>query len=363
MSEIMDQKPVINLITNFDAKIGTTINFVYLGSKKTTRNGISIREDTNQGAVVYTSEVTKFDKNYDIPAGALTNGQSYKIKVRVYTEEDGWGEWSLEASFICLATPKITFDNIDNKKFIYNDDVMMVAIYRQEQGERVINYKFSLLDQNKVPISVYPTRIPDPSSPTVFQERVDGLVKGQLYYISCNVITKNGLNYTEIKEFIPQYIAPSVNSILEVSNHDDSGQVLVQAYLKQLLGTQVKPYIPYAANDNPENYVYIGGEWIVIPPEMPLYFTRLGMAKASDWMAKIWCKNVINGVMLDFSKEYGEDVHMKFIKYDDYIVCEKELNGIRSRTRSNIVEGLGLKEFFLYIKVIEFRVEMVIVPK
>ena len=359
----MDREPVINLVSNFDAKLGTEVSFVYLGSKKITKNKISIRENYSLSPVVFENEVTKFDKTNKIPPNVLTNGKSYKMKVCTYTEDDGWGEWSAETSFLCLSTPNITFDNIDNKNFIYNDDVMMSAIYRQEQGERVLSYQFALLDQNKVTITNYPTRIPNPATPTIFTERISGLVKGKLYYITCSVITKNGLSYTEIKEFIPQFIAPSVNSILEVNNSDESGQVLVQAYLKQMLGTQVKPYVPYAPNDNPENFVFIGNEWIVIPPEMPLYFTDLGMAKSSDWMAKVWCKNVLNGVMLEFSRIYGQETKMKFIKYDDYIVCEKEMNGIKSRTRSNIVNGLGLKEFYLYIKVIEFRVEMVITPK
>ena len=92
-------------------------------------------------------------------------------------------------------------------------------------------------------------------------------------------------------------------------------------------------------------------------------YTRLGMAKASDWITKVWCKNVLNGTMFRFAEEENGGVHINFVKHDDYITCEKEYMGVKSRTKSNVVTGLGLKEFYLYIKIIEYRVQMKIVPK
>ncbi|MBO1087236.1 hypothetical protein [Enterococcus mundtii] len=356
-------KPYLNLIENFDATQEYVVYFTYLGSSRMIRNKLSIRE-TNSDLPVYERESTKFDKNHIIPAGVLQNGKSYKAKIQVMQEVgEEWTGWSPEVEFLCLSTPVITFDNIDNQKFVYNDDIMMTAIYRQEQGEKVETFQFTLMDSNKVPITEYPVRFPDLRTPSIFQERMSGLVKGRLYYVSCRVITANGINHFELKEFIPQYIAPTVNGIVQVSNQDQSGQVLVQSFLKQMLGTQAKAYVPYADDDGEWNYVFLDKNWIVIPPNMPLVFTRLGMAKSSDWVAKVWCKNIPNGLMFDFSRELGEDIHMKFYKHDDYITCEKEYLGIKSRTKSNTVKGLNLKEFYMYIRVIEYRVQIKIVPK
>lgn len=355
--------PFLNIIDNFDANFDYTMYFSYLGSSRMIKNKLSIRE-SNSDKSVYERESTKFDKSHVVPKGVLVNGKSYKAKISIMQETgEEWTGWSPEVEFLCLSTPVIVFDNIDHQRFVYNDDVMMTAIYRQEQGEKVEAFQFVLMDENKVPLTEFPTRIPNPRTPSILQERVSGLVKGRLYYLSCKVITTNGINYTEFQEFIPQFIAPTVNGIVQVSNQGDSGQVLVQAFLKQMLGTQAKAYVPYADDDGEWNYVFLNDDWIVIPPDMPLVFTRLGMAKSSDWIGKIWCKNVPNGLMLDFSRELGEETHIKFYKHDEYITCEKEFAGIKSRTKSNTVKGLKLKEFYLYIKVIEYRVQMKIVPK
>lgn len=355
--------PYINIIENFDANNEYVLNYTYLGSERITTNQVQIREAVSGSTPVYDRVSTRFDKQHTVPANTLVNGKSYWVKLRVQLDEATWTNWTAEVEFLCLTTPSLTFDSLDEKNYVYNNDVMMSVIYRQAQGERVDNYQFTLMNQNKTPITKYPVRIPDTQSPNVFSERMNGLVKGRLYYVGVRVITRNGINYYEIHEFIPHFVTPSLDGIVAVQNNGDAGQVLVQSYLKQMLGTQTKPFIPDAENDNSNNYTYMNDDWIIIPKEMPLMYTRLGMAKASDWIMKVWSKNVLNGVMLRLSEENGEGVNITFIKHDDYIVCEKEYKGVKSRTRSNVVEGLGLKEFYLYVKIIEYRVQMKIVPK
>lgn len=350
-------KPYINLMSNFDANNDYILTYTYLGSERILTNQVSIREAKPNARPIYTRESTKFDKNHTVPANTLINGNTYLVKIRVKVNGK-WSEWSAETKFLCLAEPVILFQSLDEKSYVYNNDVMMTAIYRQEQGERVKTYQFTLMDENKVPIVKYPVRYPDQSSPNVLKERVSSLSKGKMYHIACRVITQNGVNHLEVHEFVPHYVAPSLDGMIQTKSQDDSGQILVQAYLKQLLGTQTKPYIPNAPNDDPINYAFLNNEWVVIPPTMPLSYVRLGMAKASDWVGKIWCKNVLNGVMLDFSREFGEGVHIKFIKYDDYIVIEKEYNGVVYRTKSNTIKSLKLNPFYMYIKVVEFRISV-----
>lgn len=354
--------PYINIIENFDANLDYTISYTYLGSERITTNQVQIREAISGSQPIYDKVSTKFDKNHLVPADTLENGKSYWVKLRVQLNETTWSSWSAEVEFMCLTTPTLTFDSLDEKSYVYNNDVSMSVIYRQEQGERVETYRFTLMNQNKTPITRYPTRIPDTSSPNVFAERMSGLVKGNLYYVGVRITTRNGINYYETHEFVPHFITPTISGIVAVQNNGDAGQVMVQSYLKQMLATQTKPFIPDAPSDNSNNYTYMDEDWIVIPKQMPLMYTRLGMAKASDFIVKLWCKNVLNGIMLHFTEAEGAGVPMTFVKHDNYITCEKEHNGIKSRTRSNTVEGLGLKEFYLYIKVVEYRVLMKIVP-
>jgi len=362
-------QPYINQIRNFDAKNLYTVEYKYLGAERVLTNELSVRENVKNSSPVYVRQSTKFDKEHVIPKDSLTNGKSYLAKIRVKlfegaTEQlDIWSDWSAENDFICLATPVFNFSSLDDKNYIYNDDIMMQVIYRQEQGEKIKNYQFSLLDQNKTPIKIFPTRMPSKISPNVLEERFSNLVKGRLYYIKCQIDTLNGINYFDTHEFIPHFASPSLDGIIETQNQYENGQILVQSFLKQTLGIQTRPYIPGKKSSSSDNYTYIGGEWVVIPPDKPLQYTSLGMAKASDWIAKVWCKNVINGLFLELDRKDGNGIGLKFYKYDNYIICEKTYLGVTSRTISNIVYNLGLSEFYLYVKVIEFRVKMTIVKK
>lgn len=350
------------MIENFDATKEYVVSYTYLGAQRITTNQLQIREAVSGSKPMYDRSLTRFDKNHTVQKDVLQNGKSYWARVRVQLDEKNWSDWSAETEFMCLRTPTLTFDSLDDKNYIYNNDVQMAVIYRQEQGERVETYQFTLLNQNKTPLHKYPTRIPEPTSPNVFTERISDLVKGKLYYVGVRITTVNGINYYETHEFIPHFVTPSLDGIVAVKNNGNDGQVLVQSFLKQMLGTQTKPFIPNGLNDSPLNYTFMNNEWIIIPQEMPLMFTRLGMAKASDFVVKVWCQNILNGTMLYFTEELGGGVPMKFVKHDNYITCEKEYHGIKSRTKSNTVDNLGLGEFYLYIKVIEFRVEMKIVP-
>ena len=354
-------QPTLNIAINFDATKDYTFTFMYLGAERSTINMLSIRKDEANSKPVYEEEIYTADKIHKLEGGILQNGNSYYAKLKVKIG-DSWSDWSPEISFMCLDTPVVKFDTIDSKNFIYNDDVLMSALYMQAQGEPVINYQYVLYDQNHSTIENYPVRVPVAASPTRFSERVQGLVKGKLYYIALTVVTKHDISYTAEHQFVPQYIVPTISGIIQPLVMKDDGQVIIEAFLKQMLATPAKPFVPNRPTDSPTYYTYWKDDYVIIPDDNPLMFTKLGMAKASDFIVKVWCMSVKNGVFLDFAPELGKGIHMKFIKYDDFIVCEKEFAGLKSRTKSNVISGLGLKEFYLYIKVKEFRIQMEINP-
>lgn len=354
-------QPVLNQAPNYDADNEYTFTFTYLGAELTTKNELSIREDKTNSQPVYDKVQTSLDKNHILPSKTLKNGVAYLAKIRVILDS-GFSEWSPEIKFTCYTTPKIIFDTIDQKEFVYTNDVLMSALYMQAENEPAKNYQFILYDQRHVTLQSYPVRVPNPDSPTRFSERVSDLEKGKLYYIGLRVITTHGIHFEQQQQFTAQYVAPSVSGVLQPLLNAKEGQISVELFLKQLLGTSAKAYVPYSKDDSDDNFTYWKDDYVVIPKDNPLMFTKLAMAKASDWVAKIWCMNVQNGIMFDFSPQYGEGQHIKFVKHDDYITCEKRFGQIQYRTRSNVVDGLGLRPFYLYIKVTEFRVEMHIEP-
>lgn len=353
------ETPYLNIVQNFDALNPYVFEYTYLGSHRITTNQLEIREAVSGSDPMYSRYTTLFDKEHTVPGGTLTNGKVYWAKIRVDIGGE-WTSWSPEIEFMCLKTPNLVWDSLDEQNYVYNNDIMMSVVYRQEQGEQVEQYRFSIMDENKNKIagSQYPWRIPEVYSPNILTERISGLVKGRLYYIGIRIQTRNGINYYETHELIPHFVTPTIDGIIEIKNQDEQGSVLVQTYLKQMLGSAVKPFIANAPDDNSNRYTYLNDDWIIIPHEQPLLYENLGMAKASDWVMKTWQQYVPNGLMYEFSEALGSGIHMRFVKHDEYITIEKEFKGIKSRTKSNTIEGLGLNPFYMYARVIEHRVQV-----
>lgn len=354
-------QPILNQASNYDAKNSYTFTFTYLGAEHTTTNTLSIREDGPGTKPVYEKDQVSLDKNHILPAKTLNNGTAYLAKVRVKLK-DGYSEWSPEIKFTCYTTPRILFDTIDQHQFIYTNDVLMSAIYTQAQNEPVTSYQYTLYDQRHVALVKYPIRKPERNSPTRFSERVSNIKKGKLYYIGLKVVTEHGIIYEQLQEFTAQYITPSVSGIIQPTMNKDDGQIVIDLFLKQLLGTSARAYIPKRKNDNADNYTYWKDDYVFVPKENPLIYTKLAMAKASDWIGKFWVMNVQNGLFLDFSPAEDRGQHIKFYKHDDYITCEKEFGQIKSRTRSNVIKDLKLRPFYMFVYVKEYRVEIKIVP-
>lgn len=354
-------QPTLNTISTFDAKNERKLTYMYLGPERTTSSQLSIREDKGGSQPVFEKDQRSLDKEFILPADTLQNGTAYLAKLRVKLD-DGYSEWSPEIKFMCLTTPRIIFDTIDQKQFIYTNDVLMSAIYTQEQGDPVTSYRFTLYDQRHVTLQSFPTNVPTAISPTRFSQRIQNIKKGTLYYIGLMVETKHGIRYEQLQEFTAQYVAPSVSGVIQPLLNEQEGQVSIDLFLKQLLGTSAKAYIPNRDTDSDDHYSYWEDDYVIVPKDNPLMFTKLAIAKASNWVAKLWVMNVRNGLFLDFAPRNGRGQHIKFYKHDDYLTCEKTFGKVISRTRSNIVKGLGLRPFYLYIKVTEYRVEMLIEP-
>ena len=366
-------QPILNMVSNFDATEEHTFTYMYLGTERSTVNQVSIRPDEPNSSPVYTETRTSFDKVHIVPRNALRNGLSYLAKVRVQLDDGTWTEWSAEIEFMCLTRPNFYFEQIGNSKYVYTNEMMLSVLYAQEQSEKVETYQFILQDYNHVNIQEYPVRIPAADDPFRFSEHIKGLQKGRLYYAIVRVTTKHGMVWeSQGKEFVPQYVIPTLNSVVQPELNEDEGQIQIHAFLKQILGTPAKPYIPNRATDSDYHYDYwspsgqTDAHYVIIPKDNPLMFTRLGMAKASDFIAKLWCAGVDNGLFLQFSTKTdeknptGTGVQINFVKHDDYITMEKSFGRVKSRARSNVVQGLGQQPFYLYIKVTEYRVQMII---
>jgi hypothetical protein len=350
--------PSLLSIQPFDALKGTSIYFTYTGSRQALDNNLVIT-NVETGEIVYNFEYSSFEKTHPIPPNTLNNGSVYKAKIRVKFNDGTYSPYSNEVQFRTFQTPVLDIDNIDGLGHVYNQDVTFIATYSQADGENVKTYRFSLYDENEDLIQHYPVRAPQQLNEIV--ELIEGLEKGKAYFVECLIETTNGVVWTHRERFIPMYIVPSVNGLISTESDKDEGFVRINANLKQVLGTQVKGTAQNIGLEDydSDNYEYIDDEWVVIPKNRPLIFKGLGMNRASDFVMKLWCKNVPSGTMFaELSPVDDTGIPIKLYKYDNRIVAVKEYNGVTARYTSNVVLIPQDAEFMVYVKAIEHRLDI-----
>jgi hypothetical protein len=354
---VSEIKPILLSIQPWDAEKGTSVYYTYTGSKQAMDNELVVT-DTANGEIVYTFSYSSFERVHHLPPREFINGKIYKAKIRVKLSDGTYSPYSNEVEFRTFKTPILDIISIDGEGFVYNQDVTFQANYTQADGELVKTYRFSLYDENEDLILNYPIRTPSVAS--VLSETITGLERGKGYFIECLIETVNGVVWTHREKFIPMYIVPSANGLIQTVNDYDEGVIRITTNLKQITGTQVKgtPQVDNDGNDS-NNYSYINDEWIVIPKERPIIFQGLGMSKASDFVMKLWCKNIPNGTKFaEVSPPENTGIAIQFWKYDNKIVAVKEFNGVTSRYRSNIVTIPSGAEFMVYAKVVEHRIDL-----
>lgn len=354
---MIDIQPVLLKINPWDATKGTSVYFTYTGSKQAIDNELTV-VDKSTGQIVYKFLYSSFEKVHHLPPNQFINGKVYTAKIRVQDSDGTFSPYSNVVEFRTFKTPVLDIISIDGQGFVYNKDVTFEATYSQENNEQVKNYRFSLYDENEDLITNYPVRIPQ--SLNQLTEVIKNLEKGKGYFVECFIETVNGVIYSHRERFISMYLVPSINGVISTRNDEEEGFIRVTANLKNIVGTQVSG-TPSVDNDNYDsnNYEYLDNEWVVVPSDRPIMFDGLGMNRASDFVLKVWCKDIpSNKKFLKFSPVDNKGISIEFWKYDDRIVAVKEYNGIVSRYRSNIVSVPKGTEFMLYAKVIEHRIDV-----
>ncbi|MCY8228699.1 hypothetical protein MOC30_14010 [Bacillus spizizenii] len=356
MAEI---QPMLTRIAPFDALKGASIYYTYTGSKQAIQNNLRITEKES-GLAVYDFEYTGFEKVHHLPPNVIQNGKTYSAKLRVKYLDGTYSPYSNSVEFITVQTPVIDIENIDGLGYVYNSDVTFVARYSQANGEMVRTYRFNLYDEHEDLIKRFPLRSPSDGKGIVLTETAKNLEKGKGYYIECIVETMNGFTWSQKEKFIPLYIVPSINGVIQTRNDKDEGFVRITSNLKQLIGTQVRATDP---NDTyiSDNYEYEDEEWVIVPKDNPIVFKGMGMNRASDFVMKVWCKDIpYNSKFLEVSPPQGEGISISFWRYKDRVIAEKHYSGVTSRYVSNIVTIPEEGQFMIYARVIEHRIELVL---
>lgn len=344
-------KPTLLSIKTFDTNKGSSIYYSYTGSMQIVSNELKIT-DVLTNKIVYQYEARSYEKVHHIPPTILVNGKTYKAEIRVSHKNSGFSEWSNAVIFYTVTTPVLDIVSIDGQGYVYNTDVTFEATYNQRESDQIVRYRFSLYDENNILLKNYPMRYNDKrESLTTVHETIGDLRKSQGYYIEVMIETEKGMFHSQKEKFIPMYVTPFVNGVINAENDEDNGFVRVNARLKQLLGTAITANKSY-------NYKYHNEDWIEIPNEAPVMFKGLGMNRASDFIMKTWFRKVPVGEMfLSLTQEDGL-ISIDFYREKGRVVAKKYINNVCATYTSNVLSVSESEEVYMYVKVIEHRIEI-----
>lgn len=345
-------KPILLAINAFDTRTGTSVYYTFTGSSQVVSNELTITNIAT-GLVEYSYEFVSYERVHHIPPNILRNGKTYSAELRVKYSDGTHSDFSNAVNFYVVSTPVLDIISVDGQGYIYNKDVTFVANYSQLEREIIKRYRFSLYNENDFLIKNYPMRYNhDGVYLESIQETITGLEKGKGYYIEVMVETEKGMYHSQKERFIPMYVTPAINGVIEAFN-DKNGFVKVESRLKQLLGTSINANQYY-------NYKYIDGEWIVIPNEAPVLFKGLGMNRASDFVMKAWFKSVPVGEMFISLTQEDALTSIDFYRYKDRVIAKKSIDGVESVYTSNTLEAGMDDEIFMFVRVIEHRLDIFI---
>lgn len=229
----------IKPISAFDASNAQVITFGYSGNQCTKNRIIVYNSATN--ASVYDDTVTTYTLAHTIPAGTLTNGNSYYCTITAYYTLSSV-EYSVTSSssnvFKCLTTATWAFTGLSEGSVIGNSYYDFTMTYSQTQSETVNEYYIVLYNTSG---SVYwtsgvlydvaaTTRITGLPSNTVLYARAYGTTTSGLPLDTRNSSTGADLTITV------DYTVPSIYSIAELENDKWKGWTKVNSNFAAIEG-------------------------------------------------------------------------------------------------------------------------------
>jgi len=221
-------KPVLYLIDTFDATQEKQIKFKWVGSQSF-GNVCEIRENYND-TIVYQATQSTMQLTHTIPAGILTNGILYNVRIASIDVDGNISDYSNPALFYCFSTPTFNFTNVTENQVIKNSSYQTYLEYFQPEGEMLNTFEVILYDLSKSIIN---------SSDLIYygvnelSYMLNDLEDNQSYYIRAIGITTTGMKIeTDYIYFSVNYEQPSIYSILSLENISKEGYVKLQSNIK-----------------------------------------------------------------------------------------------------------------------------------
>ena len=353
----MLKTPVITPFTPINATQINTIKFSYTGSNQVVKNNLVI-EDLN-GNIIYNQTQNTFSFIHNLPANTLTNGNSYRVKIRVADISNTWSSFSDSVIFYALSSPTLSILSIDGQGKVYNQTVNFQTSYTHPNNEPLQSYQYKLYDNNQNLLTSCQVRYSNGS--TTLNEEITGLNNSSIYYIEVSVVTVKGQLATTGKvQFVPYYAVPKMASGIRVENIKEQGAVEVHLSGKQVVlklydsNVEIVPteLIEYKDNDKIDLTNLNGKDYFMIEAKENFEINQ------DDFVLQVWIENLIktdNEYFMAISSDSG---HLRFSYYSNRFHCFK-LNYNSSLTSHFVSNTITLSgQTTLLVKCINGLVEL-----
>lgn len=251
----MADKPTILSMTPWDADKEYQMKFTYSGGLPVS-NRLTIY-DGFSGAQVYDKTENTSHFYHTINARNLTNGYKYKAHI-IVTDNNGITSYvSDDVWFWCYSTPVFQYLSPSSEN-INKSYVNMLIMYNQVQNEPLYSFQHKLYNYSKQVIAtsdMYYNRTTDILY--YINYTFSGLENKTHYYIQSEGVTKNGIPVkTEMKHFFVDFEQQETTNVLN-TYADDNATVTGNIHV-----------IPIDADENSEDYTYIGSQVVLLDQEI-----------------------------------------------------------------------------------------------
>lgn len=214
------QTPSVLSITPFDPSNDYNVEFLYQGNQCVKSRAIIM--DNSSSTTVYDKTQQGMHLYHTIPAGTLTAGKKYTIRVQVFDDNDNSSNLSSSVLFLCLSKPAFSFAEISNGVTHKEALLSLHIVYSQNESEPIKNYQFIQYNASKVEI--------DSSDVSYSAEDMSytfyNLENNTTYYFRAVGETKNGISldtgYVEVNMVLD--LSP-IDAVLQLENDYSSGVI------------------------------------------------------------------------------------------------------------------------------------------
>lgn len=300
--------PTVNQINAFNVNVGTIINFNVIGGTDLIRSNRIYIYDINDNSLICSHLYASTELIHELPSSTdgsieyasgksssdFVNNKQYYAQIQTYTNTTGTqgaSGLSISKLFWCLPNPSLNIEDIDAS--ISTTSCNAIAIYNSNIGSGVTvpnivqQYQFNLYGANGTLISTsgvvngYGTQIGASTSYRLSYNFV-GLEVNKSYYITCNVVTTEGMSLSTVSNmFIVSIDTPTLGKAT-VINDACYGYISVVSSLSSSYSSNINKILVKRTDIND-----INSNWVT------LYIKNV--SSASD----------MNFIFIDFFNQYG----------------------------------------------------------